>query len=52
MGFYLLGKIKFAHDSDLPFIGVPRLVLIIATFAFVFYLIPGLFGARLIVPAH
>ncbi len=47
MGFYLLGKIKFAHDSDLPFIGVPRLILIIATFTFVLYLIPGLFGAPL-----
>lgn len=47
MGFYLLGKIKFAHDSDLPFIGVPRLILVIATFTFVLYLIPGLFGAPL-----
>lgn len=47
MGFYLMGKIKFAHDSDLPYIGVPRLVLIIATFAFVLYLVPGLFGAPL-----
>ncbi|MCK4343773.1 MAG: sulfite exporter TauE/SafE family protein [Bacteroidales bacterium] len=47
MGFYLLGKIKFAHDSDLPFITIPRLVLIIATFVFVLYLVPGLFGAPL-----
>ncbi len=47
MGFYLLGKIKFAQDSDLPFISVPRLVLIIATFVFVLYLVPGLFGAPL-----
>ena len=47
MGFYLLGKIKFPHDSDLPFISVPRLVLIIATFVFVLYLVPGLFGAPL-----
>ena len=47
MGFYLLGKIKFSHDSDLPHIGVPRLALIIATFTFVLYLIPGLFGAPL-----
>ncbi len=47
MGFYLLGKIKFAHDSNLPYIGVPRLILIIATFSFVLYLIPGLFGAPL-----
>lgn len=47
MGFYLLGKIKFAHDSDVKHISVPRLLLIIATFSFVVYLIPGLFGAPL-----
>lgn len=47
MGFYLLGKIKFSHDSDLPFISVPRLVLAMITFVFVIYLIPGLFGAPL-----
>lgn len=46
-GLYLMGKIKFAHDSDLPYIGVPRLAFIIATFAFVIYLIPGMFGAPL-----
>jgi thiol:disulfide interchange protein DsbD len=48
MGFYLLGKIKFPHDSDYPVIkSFPRLLLIIATFTFVVYLIPGLFGAPL-----
>ena len=47
MGMYLLGKLKFAHDSDMKFIGVPRLLLAIATFSFVVYLIPGLFGAPL-----
>jgi thiol:disulfide interchange protein DsbD len=47
MGFYLLGKIKFANDSDVPYLSVPRLVLILATFTFVVYLIPGLFGAQL-----
>ncbi|HCS20464.1 MAG TPA: disulfide bond formation protein DsbD [Bacteroidetes bacterium] len=46
-GLYLLGKIKFAHDSELKFLGVPRLFFAITTFAFVFYLIPGLFGAAL-----
>lgn len=46
-GLYLMGKIKFAHDSDLPYIGVPRLIFIIATFTFVVYLIPGMFGAPL-----
>jgi thiol:disulfide interchange protein DsbD len=47
MGLYLLGKIKFSHDSDLKFLGVPRLILAIITFSFVMYLIPGMFGAPL-----
>lgn len=47
MGFYLLGKLKFAHDSDLPYIGVPRLILAIITFTFVLYMTPGMFGAPL-----
>ncbi|HNX55608.1 MAG TPA: protein-disulfide reductase DsbD family protein [Prolixibacteraceae bacterium] len=48
MGFYLLGKIKFPHDSDYPVVkSFPRLLLIIFTFTFVVYLIPGLFGAPL-----
>jgi thiol:disulfide interchange protein DsbD len=42
-----MGKIKFSHDSDLPFIGTFRLFLIIIVFTFVVYLIPGLFGAPL-----
>lgn len=47
LGLYLLGKIKFAHDSDMPHIGVPRLFISIATFSFVVYMIPGMFGAPL-----
>ncbi|HWS01076.1 MAG TPA: cytochrome c biogenesis protein CcdA, partial [Prolixibacteraceae bacterium] len=48
MGFYLLGKIKFPHDSDYPVVkSFPRLLLIIITFTFVIYLVPGLFGAPL-----
>ena len=47
MGLYLMGKIKFSHDSDVPHIGVFRLVLIIASFSFAVYLVPGLFGAPL-----
>jgi len=48
MGFYLLGKIKFPHDSDYPVVrSFSRLMLIIATFTFVVYLIPGLWGAPL-----
>ena len=47
LGFYLLGKIKFAHDSDLTHIGTFRLFLVITVFTFVIYLITGLFGAPL-----
>jgi len=47
LGLYLIGKIKFAHDSELKYLSVPRLVLAIIAFAFVFYLLPGLWGAPL-----
>ena len=47
LGMYLMGKIKFSHDSDIPYIGTFRLFLIIIVFTFVVYLIPGLFGAPL-----
>lgn len=54
LGFYLLGKLKFKHDSELPkndwgldFIPIPRLMLAIASLAFSLYLIPGLWGAPL-----
>lgn len=47
LGFYLLGKLKFKHDSDLQHIGVFRLVLAIASFSFVVYMIPGMWGAPL-----
>lgn len=47
LGFYLLGKIRFRHDSEVATIGVGRLALSIVTFAFVVYLIPGMWGAPL-----
>ncbi len=47
LGMYFLGKIKFSHDSDLPYIGTGRLFLSVATFTFVIYLFTGLFGAPL-----
>ncbi|HLP72718.1 MAG TPA: cytochrome c biogenesis protein CcdA [Bacteroidales bacterium] len=47
LGLYLMGKIKFSHDSDLPHIGTFRLFLVIAVFSFVVYMIPGLFGSPL-----
>ncbi len=47
LGFYLLGKIRLPHDSKMDHIGVPRLLLALATFMFVVYMIPGLWGAPL-----
>ena len=47
LGFYLLGKLKFSHDSDLKYISVPRLFMAIISFAFSIYMIPGLWGAPL-----
>ncbi len=46
-GFYLLGKIKFHHDSDLKHISVFRFFMAVFAFSFSLYLIPGLFGAPL-----
>ncbi len=47
LGFYLIGKLRFAHDSPLTFVSIPRLFLAIITFAFTIYMIPGLWGAPL-----
>lgn len=44
---YLLGKLKFSHDSDLPFISIPRIFISIIVLSFVIYMIPGLWGAPL-----
>jgi thiol:disulfide interchange protein len=46
-GVYLLGKLKFAHDSDVKHISVPRLMFALIVFAFTFYLLPGIWGAPL-----
>ena len=54
LGIYLLGKLKFHHDSELPkndfdqpYISIPRLFFAIASFSFMVYMIPGLWGAPL-----
>ena len=54
LGLYLIGKIKFHHDDELPkndfgvpFLSISRLVFSIASFAFALYMIPGLWGAPL-----
>lgn len=47
LGMYLLGKLKLPHDSDLPYVSVPRLFMAMISFAFAMYMIPGLWGAPL-----
>jgi thiol:disulfide interchange protein len=54
LGLYLLGKLKFHHDDELPkndfgvpYLSVTRLFFAIATFSFVVYMIPGMWGAPL-----
>lgn len=54
LGIYLLGKLKFRHDDELPrndfgipFLTVTRLFFAIAVLSFVTYMIPGLWGAPL-----
>lgn len=47
IGFYFLGKLRLPHDSEVKYISVQKLLLAIATFSFVVYMIPGLWGAPL-----
>ncbi|MCC8132174.1 MAG: thioredoxin family protein [Tannerellaceae bacterium] len=47
LGIYLLGKLKFSHDSDVKYVSVPRLFMAIISFAFALYMVSGLWGAPL-----
>lgn len=47
LGLYLLGKLRFSHDSDVKYVSVTRLFLAIVSFGFSVYMIPGLWGAPL-----
>jgi thiol:disulfide interchange protein DsbD len=47
IGVYLLGKIRLPHDSVVDSVGIPRVLMAIVTFAFVVYMIPGMWGAPL-----
>ncbi|MCU0455036.1 MAG: thioredoxin family protein [Bacteroidales bacterium] len=47
LGVYLLGGIRFAHDSEVKHTGVFRFFLAAAVFTFALYLLTGLFGAPL-----
>lgn len=47
LGMYLLGKLRFKHDSEVKHVSVLRLLLSIASFSFVVYMVPGMWGAPL-----
>lgn len=54
LGMYLIGKLRFSHDDDLPknmfgigYVSIPRLLLATAAFSFAVYMIPGMWGAPL-----
>lgn len=47
LGLYLLGKLRFRNDSPVEYLSVKRLALSIVCFAFVVYMIPGMWGAPL-----
>ncbi len=47
LGFYFLGKIKFSHDSDRPYLSTGRFFLAVASFTFSVYLFTGLLGSPL-----
>lgn len=44
-GFYLLGKLKLSHDSDVPHVSTARVFMAIIVFSFCAYLVPGMWGA-------
>jgi thiol:disulfide interchange protein DsbD len=44
---YMMGKLKFSHDSDLPYISVPRIFVAMISFTFALYMLPGMWGAPL-----
>jgi len=44
-GFYLLGKIRFAHDAPSEHTSITRLFFAIIAFSIAVYMVPGLWGA-------
>lgn len=47
MGIYLLGKIRFAHDSPVEKLSVPRFMFALFALTFAVYLYQGMLGAPL-----
>ena len=47
LGMYLLGKLRFSHDSEQRHTSVGGFFMAVASFSFAVYLLPGLWGAPL-----
>jgi thiol:disulfide interchange protein len=47
MGLYLLGKVRFSHDSPVEHISVTRFMFAFFALSFSIYLLPGMWGAPL-----
>lgn len=47
LGVYLLGGLRFAHDSDTKHVSVTRFFFALFSLSFAMYMIPGLWGAPL-----
>lgn len=47
LGLYLLGKLRFSHDTPLEHVSVGRFFLALFSFSFAIYLLPGMWGAPL-----
>jgi len=47
LGVYLLGKLRFPHDSVVEKVSVTRTFLAIISLSFALYMVPGLWGAPL-----
>lgn len=47
MGFYLLGKLQFSHDSPVQRLSVTRFFFALFALIFAVYLVPGMWGAPL-----
>lgn len=47
LGIYLLGKLRFSHDSPTEHVSVPRFFMAVASLSFAVYLLPGMWGAPL-----
>jgi thiol:disulfide interchange protein DsbD len=45
MGLYLLGKIRFSHDSPIEKLSVTRFMFAFLSLTFAVYLLPGMWGA-------